>query len=77
MEHFAKLNEVIQRLAKKYEVSENAIAVAWITRHPANMQVILGTMNPQRIKESCQGSDIPLTRDEWYELYQAAGKKLP
>lgn len=77
MEKFAKLNEVIQRLAKKYDVPENAIAVAWITRHPAKMQVVLGTMNPQRIHDSCLGSDIPLTRDEWYELYQAAGKRLP
>lgn len=76
-ERYGKLNEVMTRLAKKYEVTENAIAVAWITRHPANMQVILGTMNLQRIKEACQGSDIPLTRGEWYELYQVAGKKLP
>lgn len=77
MEKFVKLNEVIQRLAKKYGVSENAIAVAWITRHPARMQVVLGTMNEQRMREACQGSEIPLTRNEWYELYQAAGKKLP
>ena len=77
MEHFGKLNEVIRRLAQKYEVTDTAIAVAWITRHPANIQVILGTMNPQRMKDACKGSDIPLTRSEWYELYQAAGKKLP
>ena len=77
MEHFGKLNEVIRRLAQKYEVTDTAIAVAWITRHPANIQVILGTMNPQRMKDACKGSDIPLTRSEWYELYQAAGKRLP
>ncbi len=77
MENFGKLNQVIQRLAEKYGVTDTAIAVAWITRHPAKMQVILGTMNEQRIKDACKGSDIPLTRDEWYELYQAAGKKLP
>lgn len=76
-EHYAKLNEVIDRIAAKYEVTNTAIAVAWLTRHPANMQVILGTMNPQRMKDACKGSDIPLTRQEWYEIYQASGKLLP
>ena len=76
-EHFGKLNDVVDRIAEKYGVTNTAIAVSWITRHPANMQVILGSMNPTRIKDGCQGSDIPLTREEWYELYQAAGKKLP
>ena len=76
-EHFGKLNEVIDRLAEKYDVTNTAIAVAWITRHPANIQVICGTMNPSRMKDACAGSDLPLTKSEWYELYQAAGKKLP
>ncbi len=77
LENYRKLNEVIDRLAAKYEVTNTAIAVAWITRHPANIQVILGTTNIQRMKDACKGSEISLTRDEWYEVYQAAGKKLP
>lgn len=76
-EHYGKLNEVIDRLAEKYNVTNTAVAVAWITRHPANIQVILGSMNIQRIQDACKGSEVPLTRDEWYEIYQAAGKKLP
>lgn len=77
MEQYGELNKTIDRIAKKYEVTNTAIAVAWITRHPANIQVILGTTNPQRIKDACKGSDIPLTRDEWYEIYQKSGKILP
>ena len=65
------------KLADKYEVSKNAIAVAWILRHPAHMQVLLGTMNPEHIKDSAAGSDIILTRQEWYDLYLAAGNDLP
>ena len=53
-----------------------AIAVAWITRHPANMQPVTGTMNLQRLKECAQASEIRLTREEWYELYLAAGNDL-
>lgn len=77
MEEYGELNKVIDRIAKKYGVTDTAIAVAWITRHPANIQVILGTTNLQRIKDACKGSDIPLTRDEWYEIYQRSGKILP
>lgn len=75
--NYAKLNDCLKRLATKYQTTENGIAVAWILRHPAKMQVILGTTNAQRILGSIQGSDIELTRDEWYELYASAGNKLP
>lgn len=76
-EKFAKLNELLAKLATKYHVSKNAIAVAWILRHPAHMQVLLGTMNPQHIADSAAGSDINLTKQEWYDIYFAAGNDLP
>ncbi|MDR0700036.1 MAG: aldo/keto reductase [Tannerella sp.] len=74
---YAGLNAVIDRLAAKYDVTPSAVAVGWITRHPANMQVILGTTRPQRIVESCKGSTLPLTREEWYAIYVAAGNIVP
>lgn len=76
-ENYAELNDVIDDLAAAYDVTPTGIAVAWITRHPANMQVVLGTTNPQRVRESAAGSDIPLTREEWYRLFTAAGHILP
>jgi predicted oxidoreductase len=77
MEHYAKLNEVVNRIADKYSVTNTAVAVGWITRHPANIQVVLGTTNIQRMKDACKGSELPLTREEWYEIYKAAGNMLP
>ncbi|MBS4223673.1 aldo/keto reductase [Lederbergia citrea] len=77
VENFPELNEVIDNIAEKYEVTNTAIATAWITRHPANIQVVLGTTNAQRLKDACKGSDIPLTRDEWYKIYKAAGNIVP
>ncbi|MCO1339937.1 aldo/keto reductase [Kocuria polaris] len=74
---FPELNAVIDRLAKKYNVPAMAIATAWITRHPAQMQVVLGTTTPERITAAAQGSEIPLTRSEWYELVRAAGYVVP
>lgn len=77
LERYPELNKVIDELASKYDVSNTAIAVAWITRHPANIQVVLGTTNLGRLKDSCQGSDIPLTREEWSRIYKAAGNVIP
>ncbi|MDN3956068.1 aldo/keto reductase [Sporolactobacillus laevolacticus] len=74
---FPELNKKIDEIAAKYGVSNNAIAVAWILRHPAEMQVILGTTNVSRVVESAKGADVTLTRQEWYDIYQAAGNKLP
>lgn len=74
---FPELNSKLEELAKKYNVGKNAIATAWILRHPANIQVILGTMNPDHIADSAQGGDIQLTNQEWYDVYFAAGNDLP
>ena len=76
-EDYPELNAVIDRLAEKYDVPPIAIATAWITRHPANMQVVLGTTSPERVTGAAQGSDLPLTRPEWYELFRTAGHTLP
>lgn len=76
-EDYPELNAELDRLAALYGVTPTAIATAWITRHPANMQVVLGTTNPQRIAEAVAGSDLPLTRGEWYGLLQAAGHHVP
>lgn len=74
---YAELNEVIDRLAAKYGVAPIAIATAWITRHPANMQVVLGTTTPKRVADAAKGADVVLSRSEWYELFRAAGHIVP
>ncbi|MEI6101010.1 MAG: aldo/keto reductase [Eubacteriales bacterium] len=74
---FPELNKAIDEIAKKYGVPNTAIAVAWISRHPARIQTIIGTMNPQRIKDACRSSEIQLTRQEWYDIYMAAGNIMP
>ena len=57
--------------------SSSAIAAAWLLRHPAQMQVILGSVNTARIEGIVQACDITLTREEWYSIYVAAGNLLP
>jgi predicted oxidoreductase len=74
---YPELNAVIDRLAAKYDVPPIAIATAWITRHPAQMQVVLGTTSPERVAGAALGSDLPLTRAEWYEMFRTAGYIVP
>lgn len=74
---YAELNAVIDRLAAAHDVTPIAIATAWITRHPAGMQVVLGTTTPQRVQDAAAGADVELTRPEWYELFRAGGHLLP
>ena len=74
---FPKINEALKELADKYGVSKTAIAIAWILRHPAKMQVIAGTMNPVHLKEIVDAVQVDLTREEWYKLYLSSGKFLP
>ena len=74
---FPELNRAIDALAAAKGVTNSAIAIAWILRHPAKMQPIVGTTKPERVKEICKASDITLSRQEWYEIYRAAGNKLP
>ena len=74
---FPEMNEALGELAETYGVSKTAIAIAWILRHPAHMQAIAGTMNPQHLKEIVDACKVDLTYEEWYKLYLSGGKFLP
>lgn len=74
---YPELNKALAEVGEKYGISKTGVAAAWILRHPANMQVIVGTMNPEHLKDVCDASDVILTRQEWYDIYRAAGHKLP
>ncbi len=74
---FPELNQKIDEIANRYHVSNSTVTIAWLLRHPAHMQPIIGTMNPERLKECCRASDMWLTRQEWYDIYCAAGNVLP
>lgn len=74
---YKKLNNILDDLAEKYNVTPAAIATAWILRHPAHIQAITGTTSPKHLIETAEAANIELTRQEWYDLYLASGKPLP
>ena len=76
-EDFPVLNSKLAEIGEKYGLTKTGVAAAWILRHPANIQLIAGTMNPNRLNEICKAADVTLSRSDWYEIYRAAGHCLP
>ncbi len=76
-EKFPTLNKKINEIAAIYNVSNVTITIAWLLRHPAKMQPVIGTMNRERLKQCVDAANITLTREQWYEIYLAAGNILP
>ena len=76
-EKFPELNETLQRIGDKYGASKTTVAFAWLLRHPAKLQPVTGTTTLSRLTDCLKASEIRLTREEWYEIYRAAGNVLP
>ena len=76
-ERYPELNLVLERIARENNATAGAVAIAWILRHPAKMQAVVGTTKEKRLEEIAEASRISLTRQEWYEIYRAAGNVLP
>ncbi len=76
-ENYPEVNAKLKEIGERYGLSNSAVAIAWILRHPANMQAIVGTMTPERLTDYAKASEVRMTHDEWYEIYRAAGNKLP
>jgi len=76
-DRFPELNAKLAEVGEKYGLTKTGAAIAWILRHPAKIQPIVGTMNIQRLKEIAQASEVKITREEWYAIYRAAGNRLP
>jgi len=74
---FPELNAKLQEIADNYYTTPTGIATAWILRHPANMQTVIGTMNQERIAQIASAATITISREEWYDIYKAAGNILP
>ena len=74
---YEELNRTIQHYADDYGVAAEAIVVAWILRHSAQIQTIVGSMNSERLTKIAQAFDVQLTREQWYHIYRSAGNVLP
>jgi predicted oxidoreductase len=75
-ERMVKAVQVVAEIAAERNVSTEAVLTAWILKHPARIQPIIGTMNAERLKGCCQALSFELTREDWYRLF-SAGRGAP
>lgn len=69
---------VLDEVAVRHGVSRTLIALAWLMKHPSGIVPIVGSANPERIRETARAAEVQLDREEWYRLFVAArGEPLP
>jgi predicted oxidoreductase len=74
----AKVRATLATLAAKFGVPVNALAIAFLSTHPASVTPILGTTNSARARECLDGLKLTLTRRDWYDIVEAAcGRRMP
>jgi predicted oxidoreductase len=74
---FDGLNRKLEELGEAYGITATAMAIAWILRHSAKIQPVVGSVNLERMRDIAKAADVTITRKEWYDLYCATGKSLP
>jgi predicted oxidoreductase len=73
-----KFLSALDAVAKERGVHRTTVALAWLLKHPSKIQPVVGSANPDRIREAAKADDLDLTREEWYRLLLAArGEPLP
>ncbi len=77
-EQTSRVKKVIKTLSEKYSISEDAILLSWILKHPANVSPVIGTTNKKRIKNANKALDIKLELEDWFMLLtESQGHKVP
>lgn len=74
---YDKLKATLNEVAEKYGTTDTGIAIAWLLRLPDKMQPVVGSTNPQRVREVAKAADIVMSAEDWYRIYLAAGYRLP
>jgi predicted oxidoreductase len=73
-----KAGALIAEYAQRYDAPAEAILLAWLLKHPANIQPVLGTTRPERLRACAKALSVSLSREEWYSLFAAArGAPMP
>ncbi len=73
-----KLIETLDAIAKQYGISRTVLSLAWLLKHPSHIIPIVGSANPEHIRDAAKADDVELDREDWYRILVAArGEGLP
>lgn len=73
-----RVADLLRQMAREHQTAPEAVALAWLLRHPAGIQPVIGTTRPDRIRANCLADGLELSREAWYALWTAArGGEVP
>ncbi len=77
-EQTSRIKKVLKTLSEKYGISEDAVLLSWILKHPANVSPVIGTTNKERIKNANKALSVQLGLEEWFTLLtESQGHEVP
>lgn len=72
------MQSALDAMAEKYNLSRSVISLAWLLKHPSKIVPIVGSTNPDHIRDAVKADDVDLSREDWYKLLVTArGEPLP
>ena len=76
--HTERILPLLDDLARAHGMTRSAVALAWLLRHPSGIIPVIGSTDPQRIRQVTRAAEVELSREDWYRLLNAArGESLP
>lgn len=77
-EQIIRVRQKSEEIAERYDTTIDQILLAWIMKHPSDIIPVLGSSKTARIASALEATQITLTHEEWYDLWQAAtGVDIP
>jgi len=74
----AEITAELEAIAQARGVTKTEVALAWLLRHPSRIQPVIGSTDPERIRQAVKSTELDLSREEWYRLLVAGlGAPLP
>ncbi|WP_299799026.1 aldo/keto reductase [uncultured Maribacter sp.] len=67
----ARIKKVLVDLSKKYDATEDQLLLAWILKHPSNINPVVGTVTPRRLKMAMDAVSIDMDVQDWFILLEA------
>ena len=69
---------IFEKLAKKYDAAPDALLLAWILKHPANIIPVCGTTNASRINGLMKATHIEMELEDWFSIWvESRGSRVP
>ena len=77
-EQTGRIKTTLTELCEVYQAEPDQLLVAWIMKLPAGIHPVIGTTDPERMKQAIDASKIELSEVDWFKLWVASmGHKVP